>query len=241
MRRVAAAAAVVVTAWPLGRPVAADQRPSVRFDEAALARAVRSVRPPQTFADAGDWGRVLALPAGREIVLTTDAAPESRRQLVTADQAGIFVVDLSDPILPDRVKRVLRDLLQQSPDALVRAVHGGTVVRDGVRVGPEGISFEGQRVAYLDDVLQRVVRTDIVEVREDLERISGGLMIASMVLVPAGAALHAASGGWRRPEPDINRGTILGGGMLLTGLVVGATALRRGSVAGRSSLVYRRR
>jgi hypothetical protein len=164
---------VAVGVWPLGPPVAAaDQRPTVRFDDAALARAVRDVRQPQTFADAGDWARVVALATGREIILTTDASPESRRRLVAADQAGITVVDLSDTGLPDRAKRVLRELLQQSPDALVRAVHGGTVVHGGVRIAPEGVSLEGRRVADLDDVLQRVVRADIVEVREDLD-ISG--------------------------------------------------------------------
>ncbi|MCC7043723.1 MAG: hypothetical protein IT183_07670 [Acidobacteria bacterium] len=234
---------VAVVVWPFGPLIATtnDPRPTVRFDEAAVARAVRDARPTQMFGGDGDWSSVVALAAGREIVLTTDAAPASRRRLLAADQAGIIVVDLSDPLLPDPVKRAVRDLLLQSPDTLVRVTHGATVARGRVRFAPEGIFLEGRRVADLDAMLQRVMRAEIVEVREGLERTSAGLMVVSMILVPAGAILHATSGGWRRPEPDINRGTILGGGMLLTGLVIGATALKRGSTAGRSPLVYRRR
>lgn len=229
--------------WPLHPLIAAsnDQYPRVRFDEASLARAVHDVRLPQTLAEAEDWARVVALGAGREIILTTDGASESKLRMVAADQAGITVVDLLDKSLPDRAKRVLRDLLQRSPDALVRAARGGTVVRDGARIAPEGIYLEGRRVADLADVLQRVVRADIVEIRDDLEGASGRLMIVSMALVSAGVILHASSGGWRQPEPHINPGTILGGGMLVAGLVVGATTLKRGSVAGRSPVVYRRR
>ena len=238
---------VAVAVWPAGPFVAAradDQPPAFRLDRAAVARAVSmspdtSQRP--AFADAGDWSEVVALAPGREIILTTDTMPSSRRRVVAADQAGITLLNLFDPRVPDRVKRVLRGLLQQSPETLARVAFGSAIVHDEVRFAPEGIFLEGRRVADVDTVLLRVMRADVVEVREDLEGASSGLMIAAMVLVPAGAIWHAKSGGWRQPEPDINKGTVLGLGMMVTGLAVGGLALKRGSLAGRSPLVYRRR
>ena len=133
-----------------------------------------------------------------------------------------------------------RDLLERSPESPTRVTGGGRFVRDRVRLAPEGIFLDGQRVGDIETLLRRVARADVVEIREDLGRSSVGLMLAAIVLVPTGAIWRAKSGGCRRPEPVITRGTLLGMGMVATGLALGAAALKRESGTGRSPLVYQR-
>jgi len=246
MRRVAAVAAAAVAVSPVSPALAAaadDDRLATRLDEAAIARAVSALPAPRQSpapAPVYDWSRVTALAAGREVIIGTDAAAGVRRRVVAADASGITLIDLIHPQLPAHVARVGRDLLAQSPESLARVADGGTFVRDRVRLAPEGIFLDGQRVGDIETLLQHVARADVVEIRENLGRSSGGLMVVAMVLAPTGAVLHARSGGWRRPEPAINGGTVVGGLLLATGVVVGAMALKRSSSAGRSPILYQR-
>lgn len=238
MKPVAAIAAMAVAVSPVLAAVE-DQR-AVRLDEAAITRAVSALPQSSGIAGTGDWSRVMTLAPGREVVITTDAMAAVRRRIVAADASGVIVIDLTHPQLPAPATSVARDLLANSPESLVRVANNGTFVRDRVRLAPEGIFLDDQRVGDIETLLQRVARPDVVEIREDLERSSAGLMTAAMVLVPAGLILHAKSGGWRRPEPEINAGTVVGGGLLATGLIVGVMAATRGSSAGRSLIVYQR-
>ena len=240
MKRVAATAATAVAVSPMLAAAAEDQPAGVRLNEVVIARAVSALPQSSSAAEGGDWSRVTALASGREVIVTTDAMAVARRRIVAADASGITLIDLTHSQLPAHVARVGRDLLAQSPESLARVADGGTFVRDRVRLAPEGVFLDGQRVGEIETLLQRVARADVVEVRDDLDRPSGGLMIAAMLLVPTGAILHAKSGGWRGPEPAIKGGTVVGGLLLATGVVVGAMALKRSSSAGRSPIVYQR-
>lgn len=240
MKQVAAITAMAVAASPVLAAVADDEGAAVRLNAATIARAVSAVPQPPGATDAGDWSRVAELAPGREVVITTDAMAAVRRRVVVADAPGITLIDLTHPHVPAHVTRVARDLLVNAPESLGRVADGGTVVRGRVRLAPNGIFLDGQWTGDIETLLLHVARQNVVEVREDLERSSAGLMTTAMLLVPAGAILHATSGGWRRPEPDINAGTVVGGGLLATGVILGVVALKRGSPSGRSLLVYQR-
>jgi hypothetical protein len=133
---------------PTGLLAAAIIREAVR-----LAAAEQSQRPD-------DWPRVRRLAAGGEILVTTSASQSLARYYVQADDDELTVLNLSRPTLSPDARRVLLDTLSHHPEVF------GPVpqVRSQVQVGPDGVFVAGQKVAELQEVLQRIARGDVLEI-----------------------------------------------------------------------------
>jgi hypothetical protein len=131
-----------------GRLAAAITREAVR-----LAAAEQSQLPD-------DWPRVRQLAAGGEILLTASGSQPLARYYVRADDHELTVLDLSRPTLPPDARRVLLDTLSHHPEVFGAAPQ----VRSEVRVGPDGVFVAGQKVAELQEVLQRIARSDVLEI-----------------------------------------------------------------------------
>jgi hypothetical protein len=125
---------------------------------------------------------VRQLEPSSEIAVTTARSRAATRLLITTDDSGIVVLNLSSPALPQASVRVLRAMAAQHPEAFSTLGTSGGLVQDEVRVGREGVFVTGRKVAEFDEIVETIARDDVIE-------IDGGVVARGSV---AGATL----GGW---------------------------------------------
>jgi len=152
---------------------------------AALPQSVGDQEPNKV----SDWSRVQALPRGTEIILTVIGGPTAPFRLLAATDSAVFVLKPTAVELPGRVEGALVGIGDQWP----LIFSGGMTYAEtkGVRVAQDGIFDRDQRVAYLDQVVQRTAREDVSEIRGPGRRkgskllavvgAAGGLLIAAYV------------------------------------------------------------
>jgi len=201
----------------------------------ALAEAQSSGKPAQPPKAAksskqawADWSKVARIEAGSTINLTVAGNLRVARMFVSANDAGMTVLNLSAPSLSGRVKSVLRDTATEHPER-----YDSSFKVDDVRVSQDGVFLKDQRVAATDDVVIRVPRERVVEVSRPKEnvaaaRIGGGLL---------GYVLGPLVGG------TIGR-VVAGTAGLVYGLLVGMVAgiwigIWRGGKVNDNPIIYR--
>jgi hypothetical protein len=125
-----------------------------------------------------DWSRVRTLEAGTKITLTVTGAAPAQRSFVRADDTALTVLNLTDPSLPRVAAQRLRTMLTANrPDDF--ATSRRTFIDEDVRIGPGGLFVADRKVADFGQIVERVVRTDIVAVAVPL-RTRGSLLGAGI-------------------------------------------------------------
>src|SRR5262245_51926859 len=144
---------------------------------------VSSPRAPARDRD-GNWSDVREIAPGQEILVTVRDAPVTQRRLVTADAAGITVLDVSDARIPNQVKSVLIDTASDCPDRFALAELGGSALLDrnsDLRLTSSGVLLKGQAIAGLDEIVRRIARSEIITVATEERAIARGIGWGALV------------------------------------------------------------
>ena len=138
-----------------------------------------------------DWSRVTTLRGGTEIKFTSLTASETRGFVVDVDDAALTVLNLAHLSLPADVRNVLRDVAREDPAALM----GGRWMQAGIRIGPDGVFYEGRKLVDLIDIVLTFRRSDVLQVRSRERRGSGwGALAGGYVGFVAGARAAVSLG-----------------------------------------------
>jgi hypothetical protein len=138
-----------------------------------------------------DWSRVRKLGQGTEITITSTTSHRVARNLIAADESGLTVLNLFDPMLPVAAREALRDLAEISPALLIDAQRGGTYRwGNGVRVGPEGVFMADQKVADVEQIIERTRRAEVIQVTK---RAAPGHPIVTGTLVGLAVGIATAT------------------------------------------------
>jgi hypothetical protein len=132
------------------------------------------------------WTRVTTLAPGTEIILTTRGTMSAARVFVVADESGLTALNLSGPSLPAEVTKTLRKMASESPERFAAISRGAGFTDGKVHLGLDGVMVGGQRIAAIDDVLDRPSRADVLEIRTAKPRSTGALGAAGAVVGAVG-------------------------------------------------------
>ena len=158
-----------------GLPVNCQERvePADRPIGRAMAReALRFASEPDTGAqnigntsDAA-WSKVRKLNPGAEITLTTSSQQQGVRYVLAVDESGMVVLNLSGRSIPRHVVDALRTTAVDHPQYFSEAEHGRAIALDrDISLDRDGVFVVGRNVARLDQLVERVDRAQIVELR----------------------------------------------------------------------------
>ncbi len=149
----------LVVALSVGAAVSAPQS-GARWSVPHLKEEARRL----TVHAPADWSRVVRLAPGMQIVITRRAGlPEPRRFLV-ADDTEINVLNDRHPKLPAAARRVLLEMAHERID-YARLFRGELFfVHKNVRVAAEGVFAGNQKIAETSEVIERLVRQDVLAV-----------------------------------------------------------------------------
>jgi hypothetical protein len=142
-----------------------------------------------------DWARVRKLTPGTAITVTIRGSQGAKRYFVSADYSGVTVLNITDPTVPAVVKRVLLDTASNHFEYFAGAQNGGRFLLDkDVGLASDGVFVGSQKVADLGQVLEKAVRTDIVEVRSESARRHPAAGKGALIGAIGGAAIPIAIG-----------------------------------------------
>ena len=111
------------------------------------------------------WSRVAELQSGAQITVATSSTPERVRVFVTADAAGVTVLNVDVPSLPPAAIAALRDMTTHHPEHFAANKAGGSFEQDRVRLGRDGLFVAGRRIAGYAQVIETLPRETIREIR----------------------------------------------------------------------------
>jgi hypothetical protein len=191
-----------------------------------------------------NWFRVAALNPGSEIDLTRVGAARSRHRQLAADETGLTILNVDDRTIPGSVKAALERAARDHPDTFRLARNSMQVLPNGhVRLGPDGVFQQDDRLFDLAHIVETVPRDEVVEVgviaKHVGEHVRRGALIGAVaggLLVAISAASCGGSGECYNPA-----------GMAVTGAVAGAAVgVEFGAIVGliapRSpDLIYQRK
>ncbi len=224
--------------------------PQIRIQRATASAASRlaaeELAPPVIDAERNrskqsDWSRVRAVQEG-EIVLTLYGAPPARRYVVrgTASEAGLTVLDVTDPNIPREVRNAMLRLASQPDNHLRLARPGRTVdLNKRVRLAGGAVLLDGRKVIELEQVVQDVPRSRVAEIARMHSGTGQGMGWGTLAGTTIGLALVLSSCGtnWNKETHSCGN---LDGALPVVGAVWGFAI---GGVAGAatrvSSVVYR--
>jgi len=83
--------------------------------------------------------------------------------VVRAEPSQLTFLNLTDPMVPRSVERVLLNLASTHPEAFA-SPHAASFVDRDVQVGPDGVFLDGRKITELRDVAGTIARDDIVEI-----------------------------------------------------------------------------
>jgi hypothetical protein len=178
-----------------------------------------------------NWSRVGELSPGAEIVLTRRGSQAASRRFVSADDAAVTVLNLTDPSLPEAAARVLRDMASQRPESFAAMRNSGATFGQGdVRIGGGGLFVDGRRITAFESVVERVARNDVGEIFGPVVARGsvGGAVLGGWLGFSAGAAFALG-------------GASEGIALVVAGVVLGAFLGHRWSSHQTYDLVYRAR
>jgi hypothetical protein len=154
----------------------------------SLAACATASGPRQIDAGPGggpppwNWSRVGEIAPAAAIAVTTKGSPAGSRYFVRADEAGVTVLNLTDPALPGAATRVLRRMASQRPENFAAMQESRTFEEDTVRVGRSGVFVSDRKVADFERVVETLSRNDVTEI--------------SGPVVARGSVSGAILGGW---------------------------------------------
>jgi hypothetical protein len=165
------------------------------FSRESIRRAIDAsieVAPPDQLADSrADWQRVRNIRPKSEIFLAVGSW-SAKCTVLASDDKSLTVMKLNDK-LPFVVTELLRELVSSDPQLLITLTTTGSR-SDGsrkVKIGPEGIFIGDKKIAAMSDVIVRIDRADVREVRKRPQGRSVGRTIGGAFL---GLALGSAVG-----------------------------------------------
>ena len=140
------------------------------------------------------WSRVRKLKPGTEVTVTVKGTQPGKRYFLGADEAGLTVLNLTEPTLPAAARDTLLELASLNPERFVDAQKGGTfLLHKNVRVVSGDVFVADQKVANLGQVVERIARTDVVEVAIPRRHMSLWAKVAIGVGVAVAVALAWAA------------------------------------------------
>lgn len=148
-------------------PIRAWLESEARQNVAAASAAERSVEsevPDDRSADVG-WSRVRRLKPGREITLTIRGLQPASRYLLSADESGITLLNLTDPTLPTAAARALREIATHHREYFEGAAKGGVFLVDNLRLTSAGVFVSDRKVADLQRVVETRGRKEVAEIK----------------------------------------------------------------------------
>ena len=130
----------------------------------AMARqAVRLASDPQAGSAPIDWAQVRRLAPSSEVAITVKGSGDSTpalRRFVSADDTTLILLNVAP--LPRAASQALLEAASRHPERF--AMRDQAWAEWNLRVGPEGVFFEKRRVADLDQVVERIQRTDVIDI-----------------------------------------------------------------------------
>jgi hypothetical protein len=175
-----------------------------------------------------DWSRVSRLAPGTAVTVTATGA-RGQRYVIDAGDAGLTVLNLTDPTLSGSVIKVLRDVATHHP-AWFQAARAGQSfqLEKGVRIGPDGLWVSGRTAADWSGIVTEITRRDVIEIRGPLPHSARrdallGLAVGGALFGGVAAGMCAASGGTGPCAGEVAAAAAIGGG-LMAGLGAGAGA-----------------
>lgn len=188
--------------------------PLMRAARASLAAEQAKMPPPRSAKSRTDWAPVVRLAPGKEITLTLKGGLPARYRLLTADTEQVTVLDVSDPKLPDDVRKALVTTAKAGPLSLLVARTGELQLPRGVRATPDGIFLAEQRVAEVGAIVRSVPRPQVADVRVRRKHIGThsrrGLLLGAAIGAAIGA-LYGASSEYDDALPLAGFGAVVGG------------------------------
>jgi len=137
----------------------------------------------------GRWTDLQKLRPATEVIVTVGGAGGMNHTFVFADPAAIFVLNTATLAQAGEAERDLREIV--IANAAVLAVGTQTqFVRGNVRVDATNVFVAGHKIADVSDLVQRLDRADVVEVRLTRSRRRSSIAAASAT----GAAIGAGVG-----------------------------------------------
>ena len=176
----------------------------------AAARQADARSPRES--SGGSWSDVQKVPSATEVVVTVHGAADAQRMFLSADASALFVLNLTPLTLSRKTERELRDIVASHAAQLIHG-EGGEFVNGDVRIGRAGVFVVDRQIAELSQVIQRIDRPDVVELRA-----AGAGRRYSMLKATATGAVVGAAAGFA-----VGGRTFFGAGLLaLMGVGVGA-------------------
>jgi hypothetical protein len=180
-----------------------------------------------------EWSRLRKLAPGTQVIVTIEGASPGSRYVVSADDSGLTVLNLTDPTLPAAAARALREIASQHREYIEDAMKGGTFLMDNVRLASGGVYLADRKVADLQQVVEINERTKVNAITTlrkgrgvwgHLGPLGGYFVGAMSGGYIAGYACQAVAGRDRCDTGAFLTGGVLGG---IAGLGYGFQAARR--------------
>jgi len=173
---------------PASPLAAAIKREAVRLTPEPRLSGVNAVQRGDR-TGRSDWSRVRKLAPGTEVTLFLRGSQYRKGHVVVAGESGLVVLNLTDPALPVSATHMLLDLATHHPEYFAETQTTGLFVDNAVRVGPDGVFVADQKVADLGQIVERIARSEVVEIRSESAR---GHPVAKGALIGAAAGIGTA-------------------------------------------------
>jgi len=221
-----------------------------QWESASLNAGPQAATAPPVGGDGG-WSRVQQLKAGKEVIIGVRGREPLKYVLLAADGDGLVVVKPIYRTLDGDVIEALTAVGAAWPDVLA----GQPTTKGDVEIKESGVYVEGERLTGLADVVERIERAAVTEVRGPNTKSAGdpsagpgkqqttrGALIGAGIGFGAGAAAGAIMGfppsycGEQGPCP--NAGMVALGGAIGAGIGALIGALRGEAHGDESATFY---
>jgi hypothetical protein len=171
-------------------PPPSQQRPEPTDTRIPVQTWRESVPPPvnQAHRSIDTWSRLRTLKSGTAITVTVQGGHPSKRYFVLADESNLIVLNANYPGLPHAAARILRDMGTSHPEYFA-TVEAQVFVERDLRMGPSGVFLADLKVADLEQVVERISRTDIETGASIAVTTEAGLPIGAKIAIGVGVGV----------------------------------------------------
>jgi len=176
-------------------------------------------------------------------MLTVYGAPPGKRYVVrgTVNDAGLTVLDLTEPQIPGDARDAMADLATEHADLLRLARLGRTVeLNRRVRIAGGGVFLDDRRVIELEQVVQDVTRSSVAEITRVRRATGRGMAWGTLTGAGLGLALVMGSCGTDWNQETASCGNLSGALPFLGAFWGSAIGGVVGATSRTSTVVYRR-